>query len=135
MFDRFIRAQDKVYGAVQDELRAGCKRGHWMWFIFPQLLGLGTSITAAQFALRGLSDAEAYAQHPLLGERLRECVILANAIEDRSARQVFGYPDDLKYRSCLTLFLIATSEDVFRAGLEKYYSATPDSRTLELLRQ
>lgn len=133
MFAHFLEAQERVYGAVTAELRAGEKRSHWMWFIFPQLKALGRSATALRFGLEGLEDARAYAAHALLGARLRECVGLANAVQQRSAEQIFGFPDVLKFRSCLTLFGRATGEAVFRAGLTKYYGGAEDTLTVREL--
>lgn len=131
--DHFIAAQDPVYPGVLQQLRAGRKQGHWMWFIFPQLAGLGRSATAKQFGLADLDEAKGYAAHPLLGGRLRQCVALANAIEGRSALEAFGSPDDLKIRSCLTLFHQATGEAVFAEGLQRFFSGVPDAITLRLL--
>ncbi|GIK50131.1 MAG: DUF1810 family protein [Hyphomonadaceae bacterium] len=133
MFEHFIAAQDPVYPQVLAELRTGQKRNHWMWFIFPQLRDLGRSATAQHFGLAGLAEARAYAGHALLGGRLRECVTLANAVEARTARQVFGTPDDLKYRSCVTLFGAATAEPLFQAALDRFYDGAPDALTLELI--
>jgi uncharacterized protein (DUF1810 family) len=132
-FDHFIAAQDPVYPGVLQQLRAGRKQGHWMWFIFPQLAELGRSTTAKAFGIADLEEARAYAAHPLLGGRLLQCVELASAIEGRSALEVFGSPDDLKLRSCLTLFLAATGEQLFQEGLERFYAGAPDPFTLELL--
>jgi uncharacterized protein (DUF1810 family) len=131
---RFVEAQTAVYPAVVDELRAGRKRSHWMWFVFPQLRGLGVSPTAQHFGLTSAAEAVAYAAHPLLGVRLRECTDLVLAIENRSAHEIFGSPDDLKLRSSMTLFSVAVpDEQRFAAVLEKYYKGEPDSRTLTLL--
>ncbi len=132
-FDHFIAAQDPVYPGVLQQLRAGRKQGHWMWFIFPQLAGLGRSAMADKFGIADLEEAKAYAAHPLLGGRLRQCVGLANAIEGRSALEAFGSPDDLKLRSCLTLFLEATGETLFSDGLDKFYGGARDPATLALL--
>src|SRR5215467_5629624 len=101
---RFVAAQDPVFEQVRGELRAGRKRSHWMWFIFPQIRGLGQSSTALHFGISSLQEARAYLRHPLLGSRLRECTALVNALQDRSIEEVFGYPDHLKFRSCMTLF-------------------------------
>ena len=133
MFDHFIAAQDPVYPGVLQQMRAGRKQGHWMWFIFPQLTGLGRSSTARTFGIADLDAAKAYAAHPLLGGRLRQCVSLANSIQDRTAHDVFGSPDDLKFRSCLTLFLEATGEALFAQGLERFYGGARDPATLRLL--
>lgn len=131
---RFVEAQDPVYEEVRSELRQGRKDGHWMWFIFPQIKGLGSSSAARIFAISSLEEAEAYLEHPILGPRLRECTRLVNLVEGRSIRQVFGYPDDLKFRSCMTLFAHATPENqVFRDALQKYFGGEFDALTLERL--
>ena len=134
--ERFLRAQDAsgTYGQALAELRAGLKRGHWMWFVFPQVAGLGRSETARFYALSGLDEARAYLAHPVLGPRLREAAELAAAVEGRTASEVFGYPDDLKLRSSMTLFARAAPHDpVFTAVLDRYFGGDPDPRTLELL--
>lgn len=133
MFKHFVEAQRGVYDQVLDELRAGRKRSHWMWFIFPQLRVLGHSSTAQRFGLKGAREAAAYASHVVLGARLRECVVLANAVEGRTALELFGPPDDLKYCSCVTLFLVATNEPLFQQALDKYYGGVADRLTLEAL--
>lgn len=133
MFEAFVTAQAPIYAQVLDELRAGAKASHWMWFIFPQLRALGRSETARRFGLADLEEARAYAAHPVLGPRLRECVALANAVEGKSANAVFGFPDDLKYRSCVTLFFAATGERLFQAALERYYGGEGDPPTLAAL--
>ena len=133
---RFVKAQDSAYGMVLTELRAGRKRSHWMWFIFPQLAGLGSSPTAAQYAIRSLQEARAYLKHPVLGPRLAECVQAANAVQGRSAGDIFGYPDELKFRSSLTLFLMAATGDgkaPFRRALDKYFEGKGDALTVEKL--
>lgn len=131
---RFVDAQDRVYDNVLDELRAGRKRSHWMWFVFPQIRGLGSSPTAQHYGIASLEEARAYLNHPVLGPRLRECVALVNAVEGRSAEQVFGWPDDLKLRSSVTLFAHATDDNGdFLALLDKYYGGEQDPLTLERL--
>ena len=134
---RFLAAQQDCYARVLEELVAGRKTSHWMWFIFPQLRGLGMSATARRFGLAGLDEARAYLGHSLLGGRLRECVRALLAVEGRSAQQIFGSPDDLKLRSCLTLFAAAADRGAddgeFAAALAKYYGGEPDPRTLQLL--
>jgi uncharacterized protein (DUF1810 family) len=136
---RFVEAQAHCYARVLEELAAGEKTSHWMWFIFPQLRGLGMSSTARRFGLSGLEEARAYLGHPLLGARLRECTQLVLAVQGRSAHEIFGSPDDLKLRSCLTLFAQAAAPSpapetrVFGEALAKYYGGEPDPRTLELL--
>ena len=135
--ERFARAQEAVYACVRKELAAGQKRSHWMWFIFPQLEGLGNSATARAYAIRSLDEARAYLAHPLLGARLRECTQLVNALTGRTLQEVFGYPDDLKFRSAMTLFARAQADgpdgNPFRAALEKYCAGADDPRTRALL--
>ncbi|HXZ54798.1 MAG TPA: DUF1810 domain-containing protein [Burkholderiales bacterium] len=134
---RFLEAQHRCYTRVLEELAAGAKTSHWMWFIFPQLRGLGASATARRFGLSGLEEARAYLAHPILGARLRECARGVLAVEARSAHQIFGSPDDLKLRSCLTLFAAAASpspeDQVFSAALARYYGGEPDPLTVQLL--
>jgi len=132
---RFETAQADIYGQALGELRAGRKRTHWMWFVFPQLKGLGASPTAQFYGLGSLAEARAYLAHPLLGSRLIECTAAVNALAGRTAHQIFGSPDDLKFRSSLTLFhAAAPDEPVFQAALAKYFAGEADARTLELLR-
>lgn len=125
---RFETAQAPVYDAVLAELRSGYKRGHWMWFIFPQLAGLGRSETARFFAIRSLEEARAYLAHPVLGARLRECAALAAAAPAKKASDIFPYPDDLKFHSSMTLFAQAEagSGGIFAACLQKYFGGQPD---------
>jgi uncharacterized protein (DUF1810 family) len=128
---RFIGSQDQVYAAVLEELRAGEKRGHWMWYIFPQIKGLGHSVMAQQFAVTSQEEAKAYLEHPILGSRLRECTRLVLNVEGRSAEQIFYYPDNLKFRSCMTLFMDTTSgNNIFQEALLKYFEGQPDESTL-----
>ncbi|OBI42070.1 DUF1810 domain-containing protein [Mycobacterium colombiense] len=132
--NRFVTAQAPVYGQVVGELRDGRKRSHWMWFVFPQLRGLGGSPTAVRYGIVSLDEARAYLSHDLLGPRLRECTQLVNEIQGRSVTQIFGSPDDLKLRSSMTLFALATEEDHdFVALLDKYYAGEQDSVTLARL--
>jgi len=132
--ERFVEAQARCYADVVAELRAGSKRTHWMWFVFPQLRGLGRSATADYFGIRSAGEALAYWEHPVLGQRLRECVDLVLASEGRTAEQIFGRPDDLKFRSCMTLFAsVVHGYAPFAAAIEKYYGGVMDPRTLELL--
>ncbi|MDQ2642614.1 MAG: DUF1810 domain-containing protein [Myxococcota bacterium] len=131
---RFLTAQDGVYASVVKELREGTKTSHWMWFVFPQVRGLGKSATAERFALSGVDEAVAYVGHPVLGARLRECVEIVNGLRGLSALQVFGTPDDLKFRSSMTLFAVAApNERLFREALSRYYGGEPDQRTLSLV--
>jgi uncharacterized protein (DUF1810 family) len=130
---RFIAAQEGVYPDALAELRAGRKRTHWMWFIFPQLAGLGVSATAQRYAIASLDEARAYLDHPVLGPRLRECAAAMLAVEGKSATRILGYPDDLKLRSSMTLFARAAADPtLFQAVLDRYYDG-PDTRTLDLL--
>ena len=129
--ERFVRAQEPVYATVLAELRAGAKRSHWMWFIFPQIAGLGHSSMAQRYAIASLEEARAYLAHPLLGARLRECCALLLGVEGRAIGDILGYPDDLKLGSSLTLFsLAAPDEPLFAACLDKYYGGQPDPATL-----
>ncbi|MGO4882844.1 MAG: DUF1810 domain-containing protein [Bryobacteraceae bacterium] len=131
---RFVEAQDPVYTQVCAELRSGRKTGHWMWFIFPQIAGLGSSATAREFAISSRGEAEAYLAHPVLGPRLRECTGLVTAIEGRTLDEIFGYPDDLKFRSSMTLFSKVNGDDeVFMVALRKYCGGKLDGRTVERL--
>ncbi|MDP3090446.1 MAG: DUF1810 domain-containing protein [Nitrospira sp.] len=133
---RFLNAQERVYDTVLAELRAGTKSSHWIWFIFPQIAGLGRSGTAQQFAITSLDEAKAYLQHPLLGFRLRECTQLILDVDGRSAEEIFGYPDLLKFRSCMTLFSTATTDNaLFNAALLKHFHGKPDQSTLDILAQ
>ncbi len=127
---RFVEAQARVYHSVLDELRDGRKRSHWIWFVFPQIAGLGSSPTAARYAISSLDEARAYLGHTVLGPRLRECARLVTAVRGRSITQIVGSPDDLKVRSSMTLFARATSDnDDFTAVLEKYYGGEEDPLT------
>jgi len=131
---RFVDAQDPVYHDVRLELAAGAKRSHWMWFIFPQLKALGRSATALHYGIASRAEAVAYWAHPVLGPRLKECSELLAAVQGRSANEIMGPPDDLKLRSCMTLFAeVAPQEPVFRQVLQKYYGGVADDKTLALL--
>ena len=133
---RFVDAQQKDYEVVCAELRAGRKRTHWMWYIFPQIKGLGRSPTADWFAISSLDEARAYLQHPALGPRLRACTQLVNKIDGSSRYEIFGSPDDLKFRSSMTLFAQATAENgEFLAALRKYSAGEFDPSTLGLLKK
>jgi len=132
--ERFVDAQAPVIDDVKAELRAGRKRTHWMWFVFPQLAGLGRSRMSQRYALTSRGEAEAYLAHETLGPRLRECTALVNDIEGRSANDIFGSPDDLKFRSSMTLFAaVADDPTPFETALETYYDGDPDPKTIELL--
>lgn len=134
---RFVDAQDGVYATVLAELRNGAKRSHWIWFVFPQLRGLGRSPTAVRFGITSIDEARAYLSHPVLGPRLRECTRLVARIDGRSVDEIFGWPDNLKVRSSMTLFARATDDpDIqadFRAVLDKFYNGEDDPATVELL--
>lgn len=136
--ERFVTAQSGVYESALRELRAGAKRGHWMWFVFPQLDGLGSSATSRRYAIQSLDEAAAYLAHPVLGPRLIECCeafLLVGGIQGLSARAILGTPDDLKLRSCATLFSrVPGSPPVFARIISQYYYDCPDTRTLQLLR-
>jgi len=132
--NRFVDAQKDVYEHALSELRSGRKRSHWMWFIFPQLKGLGSSAMAQRFAISRLAEAKAYLAHAVLGPGLVECVEALNTLEGRSASEVFGFPDDMKLRSCATLFAEASPQgSAFERLLEKYFEDCPDQKTLDLL--
>jgi uncharacterized protein (DUF1810 family) len=131
---RFVRAQEDVYAQALAEIRSGHKRTHWIWYIFPQVAGLGSSPTARRYAISGLEEAEAYLRHPVLGGRLLECMNAVLLVEGLSATQILGSPDDVKLRSCATLFACASEPgSVFERVLEKYYRGAPDPKTLHLL--
>jgi uncharacterized protein (DUF1810 family) len=152
---RYVAAQQPVFDQVRAELAAGCKQSHWMWFVFPQLRGLGTSPMATRYGISSLEEARAYLAHPLLGERLRRCTQLVNRVERRSAEEIFGYPDYLKFRSCMTLFAAAAqldsgvagrgggitesaaanppADDVFGQALARYFAGEGDPLTRRML--
>lgn len=136
---RFVSAQADVYADVERELRAGQKKSHWMWFIFPQLAGLGQSEMARRFALRSIEEAEAYVAHPILGARLMACTGWVNAIATetgptKSAHDIFGSPDDLKFHSSMTLFAAAAPDKpMFATALWRYFDHRPDPKTVALL--
>jgi len=133
--DRFLSEQDSVYSSVISELRSGQKRSHWMWFIFPQIVGLGHSATAKFFAIANLDEARRYLEHPILGARLRECCEHVLSIKGRTARDIFGYPDDLKLRSSMTLFESVDRDpsSVFTRVLETLYGGERDALTLRIV--
>lgn len=132
--DRFVRAQDPVYASVLDELRRGRKTSHWMWFVFPQIAGLGHSPTSQIYAIASLDEARAYLGHPVLGARLLECATLVLASEGRSAEEILGPIDATKLRSSMTLFgRAAPGEAVFGQVLDRFFDGTPDDATLRLL--
>ncbi|HIK44768.1 MAG TPA: DUF1810 domain-containing protein [Leptolyngbyaceae cyanobacterium M65_K2018_010] len=132
---RFVQAQAPIYPEVLAELRQGHKTQHWMWFIFPQIKGLGRSEMAQKFAITALAEAKAYLDHPLLGPRLRECTQIVVGLEGRSAEEIFGSIDSLKFRSSMTLFTQATRQhQIFQAALLKYFAGDPDPRTIGILK-
>lgn len=131
---RFVQAQDPVFDRVQAELRNGHKRSHWMWFIFPQYAGLGHSDMSRHFAISSLDEAAAYLRHPVLGPRLEDCTRLVTQLQGQSIQSIFGAPDYLKFRSCMTLFeRVAIDGTLFRAALEQYFEGQADQRTLSLI--
>lgn len=134
---RFLEAQESTYPQARAELAAGEKRTHWMWFIFPQIAGLGSSAMAQHYAIGDLAEAQAYLQHPVLGSRLRECTRLVLAAKGRTVETIFGYPDDLKFHSSMTLFARAAdglpAGEVFQQALDQLFSGKPDQQTLNRL--
>lgn len=132
--NRFIEAQEKIYPQVLKELRNGKKTSHWMWFIFPQIEGLGHSSTAKYYSIKSIEAAKEYLEHPILGKRLLECSNILLHIDGKTANEIFGYPDDLKLRSCMTLFnYIAPGEKVFTTVIEKYFTGKEDEKTASIL--
>ena len=132
--NRFVQAQQEVYSRALAELKLGRKRSHWMWFIFPQIDGLGYSSTAKFYAIKSKDEAKAYLAHPLLGKRLMECAATLLKIEGTSAAEIFGYPDDLKLRSSMTLFAsVSPGGSVFSRVLDHYFEGELDAGTIELL--
>jgi uncharacterized protein (DUF1810 family) len=132
--ERFVQAQAADYDRALSELRAGKKKSHWMWYIFPQLEGLGHSPMSQRYSIKSVAEAEAYLDHPVLGSRLRECAAVVRDLVGRSALEIFGSPDDMKLRSCVTLFASASGEPVFEQILEKYFDGEHDEKTLLRLR-
>ncbi|MEM5433882.1 DUF1810 domain-containing protein [Paraburkholderia diazotrophica] len=131
---RFVEAQAPIYAQALAELRAGRKQSHWMWYVFPQIQGLGESQMAQKFAITSLAEAVAYLQHPVLGPRLREATQAVNGVEGSTIETIFGYPDYLKFRSSMTLFSNAAPGDpIFANALAKYFDGEPDERTLALI--
>lgn len=131
---RFVAAQAQVFERACAELEAGRKQSHWMWFIFPQIAGLGRSPTAQYFAISGRAEAQDYLSHPVLGQRLRRCAEIVNAVQGRSAHEIFGAPDDLKFQSSMTLFAaVADDNQIFREPLRKYFAGEMDAQTLQRL--
>ena len=132
--ERFVAAQAADYQRALEAIRAGRKQSHWMWYIFPQLAGLGSSPTSQRYAIRSLAEARAYLEHPVLGPRLRESVAAVLAVAGRSVHEIFGSPDDLKLRSCATLFAaVVPGDSVFQRLLDQYFAGEPDPRTVRLI--
>jgi uncharacterized protein (DUF1810 family) len=127
---RFVDAQTSVIDSVLEELTQGRKRSHWMWFVFPQIAGLGFSAMALRYAITSLDEAQAYLRHPVLGPRLEDCTRLVLAVDGRSAHDIFGSPDDMKFRSSMTLFARAAPDGVFTEALLKYFKGEADLETL-----
>lgn len=131
---RFADSQDRIYDEVREELTVGTKTSHWMWFVFPQLQALGRSTMAIKFGIASIEEAREYSQHDVLGKRLKECAELVLAVKGKTAFQIFGTPDDLKFRSSMTLFAQAVPEEpLFRRALVKYFDGLDDPKTMELL--
>ena len=133
--DRFVKAQAADYPQALSELRAGEKRSHWMWYVFPQIDGLGHSAMSRRYSIKSAAEARAYLDHPLLGARLHECFDVICEIAGRSALQVFGSPDDSKLRSSATLFAAVSDDSIFEQALEKYFQGKRDENTVRLLRE
>ena len=131
--DRFVQAQAADYGRALSELRAGEKRSHWMWYIFPQIAGLGQSPMSQRYSIKSAAEAQAYLDHPVLGPRLRECAAAVDNIVGRSALEIFGSPDDMKLRSCATLFARVSHESIFDELLQHYFKGQRDEETLSRL--
>ena len=132
--ERFVDAQERTFEVALAEIRGGRKRSHWMWYVFPQIAGLGRSGMSQLYGIRDIGEAKAYLEHPLLRSRLIQCFEAALSIEGHTARRVFGSPDDLKFRSCASLFAsVSPRGSVFEQALNKYFAGVPDQRTLEAL--
>ncbi|MGL4636492.1 MAG: DUF1810 domain-containing protein [Beijerinckiaceae bacterium] len=132
---RFKIAQDKVLDSVLNELRAGKKTSHWMWFIFPQISGMSESPTSRHFAISSISEARAFIEHPVLGPRLIECAEIVNRHAGKSIADIFGYPDDMKFHACVTLFGKASEHPVFNASLELFFNSTQHAKTIQKLQE
>ncbi|MEH2484918.1 DUF1810 domain-containing protein [Bradyrhizobium sp. AZCC 2230] len=131
--NRFVQAQDPIFGAVHAELARGRKQSHWMWFVFPQIAGLGFSAMSQRYAIGSRTEAEAYLAHPVLGPRLLECTRLVLAVEGRTINAILGAPDDAKFRSSMTLFGAVSAEAVFDEALARYFAGGRDGATLQIL--
>jgi uncharacterized protein (DUF1810 family) len=135
-YERFLKAQEPIYAQVLQELRAGNKASHWMWFIFPQLRDLGRSQAARFYGLQNLAEAKLYLKHPILGVRLKECTALVMQHHDKTALEILHHPDDLKFRSCMTLFKLADpQEPLFLAALDMFFRSNPDDMTIQLVKR
>lgn len=132
--ERFVKAQAADYDRALAELRAGEKRSHWMWYIFPQIEGLGLSSMSRRYSIKSVAEAEAYLAHPILGTRLRECFAVVNDLHGRSAHDIFGSPDDMKFRSCATLFAHVSEDGTFQHALDNYFNGEEDQLTVRQLR-
>jgi uncharacterized protein (DUF1810 family) len=132
--NRFVQAHEGVYERALSEIKGGRKRSHWMWYVFPQFDGLGFSATSKRYSIKSVAEAQAYLNHPVLGPRLTECAEAALGVQGRTALALFGSPDDMKLRSCATLFArISPPGSVFEQLLDKYFQGEPDGQTLRLL--
>lgn len=131
--ERFVEAQELMYPMALDEVRNGRKRGHWIWYIFPQLKGLGESYNSSYYGIDGIEEARAYLQHPVLGARLREITAVFLELVGKNAQEVFGHLDAMKVCSCMTLFNVVSDDDLFQRVLDRYYNGVADDRTLEML--
>lgn len=132
--DRFVRAQEPDYNQALSELREGHKRSHWMWYIFPQIEGLGLSPMSRQYSIKSAAEAHAYLDHPVLGPRLQECATVVYNISGRSAFEIFGAPDDMKLRSSATLFAGVSGGGIFEQLIQKYFEGQHDEKTVQALR-
>jgi Uncharacterized conserved protein len=134
--NRFLSAQQPIYAQVLKELRNAKKTTHWMWFIFPQIEGLGHSSTAKYYSIKSIEEAKEYLGHPVLGQRLKECSNILLQLQNKTADEIFGYPDNLKLRSCMTLFnFVAPEQKVFADVLKKYFGGKPDEQTISILQK
>jgi len=133
--ERFVQAQDDDYDRALSEITKGRKRSHWMWYVFPQFAGLGSSSTSKQYAIKSIAEAQAYLAHPVLGPQLVECAEALLQVQGLNAQEILGYPDDLKLRSCATLFAQVSTNSVFQRVIDKYFDGEPDDKTLRLISQ
>jgi len=132
---RFVKAQERIYADVLLELKRGIKTGHWIWYVFPQIEGLGASEMSHRYSISSIGEARAYCKHPILGRRLLECTELVLAVEGRTIEEIFSHPDFLKFRSCMTLFARACDDSaIYQSALEMYFNGVPDPLTIEILK-